>query len=40
MIGEQNSQENAGVKNVSTKVPLWVAELLNIICRARGTDIY
>ena len=40
MIGEQNSQDNAGVKNVSTKVPLWVAELLNIICRARGTDIY
>ena len=40
MIGEQNSQENAGVKNVSTKVPLWVANLLNIICRARGTDIY
>ncbi len=40
MIGEQNSQENAGVKNVSTKVPIWVAELLNIICRARGTDIY
>ena len=40
MIGEQNSQENAGVKNVSTKVPLWVAELLNIICAARGTDIY
>lgn len=40
MIGEQNSQDNAGVKNVSTKVPVWVAELLNIICRARGTDIY
>ena len=40
MIGEQNSQENTGVKNVSTKVPVWVAELLNIICRARGTDIY
>lgn len=40
MIGKQNSQDNAGVKNVSTKVPVWVAELLNIICAARGTDIY
>ena len=39
MIGEQNSQES-GFKNVSTKVPVWVAELLNIICAARGTDIY
>ena len=40
MIGEQNSQDNTGVKNVSTKVPVWVADLLNIICAARGTDIY
>lgn len=40
MIGEQNSQTNAGFKNVSTKVPVWVADLLNIICKARGTDIY
>ena len=40
MIGEQTSQENNGVKNVSTKVPVWVAELLNIICAARGTDVY
>ena len=40
MIGEQNSQDNTGIKNVSTKVPVWVAELLNIICAARGTDIY
>lgn len=40
MIKEQNSQENAGVRNVSTKVPVWVADLLNIICRARGTDLY
>ena len=39
MIGEQNSQES-GMKNVSTKVPMWVAELLNIICASRGTDIY
>ena len=39
MIGEQNSQES-GFKNVSTKVPVWVAELLNIICAARGTDVY
>ena len=39
MIGEQNSQES-GMKNVSTKVPVWVAELLNIICASRGTDIY
>ena len=39
MIGEQNSQES-NFKNVSTKVPVWVAELLNIICKARGTDIY
>lgn len=38
MIGEQNSQDKT--KNVSTKVPLWVADLLNIICKARGTDIY
>ena len=28
------------MKNVSTKVPMWVAELLNIICASRGTDIY
>jgi hypothetical protein len=40
MIREQQSQENAGVRNVSTKVPVWVADLLNIICRARGTDLY
>lgn len=39
MIGEQNSHEK-GFKNVSTKVPEWVADLLNIICKARGTDIY
>lgn len=39
MIGEQNSQDG-GFKNVSTKVPIWVADLLNIICKARGTDIY
>ena len=38
MIGEQNSQDKT--KNVSTKVPAWVADLLNIICKARGTDIY
>ena len=38
MIGEQNSQD--GTKNVSTKVPVWVAELLNLICASRGTDIY
>ena len=38
MIGEQRSQD--GTKNVSTKVPSWVADLLNIICKARGTDIY
>lgn len=40
MINDQKSQENAGVRNVSTKVPVWVADLLNIICKARGTDIY
>lgn len=40
MINDQKSQENAGVRNVSTKVPLWMAELLNIICAARGTEIY
>ena len=39
MIGEQNSQES-GMKNVSTKVPVWVADLLNLICASRGTDIY
>lgn len=38
MIGEQNSQD--GTKNVSAKVPKWVADLLNIICEARGTNIY
>ena len=38
MIGEQNSQD--GTRNVSTKVPVWVAELLNLICASRGTDIY
>mgnify|MGYP003472643107 FL=1 len=40
MINDQKSQENAGVRNVSTKVPVWVADLLNIICKARGTDAY
>lgn len=40
MINDQKSQENAGVRNVSTKVPVWMADLLNIICQARGTDIY
>ena len=39
MIGDQNSHAD-GYKNVSTKVPVWVADLLNIICKARGTDIY
>jgi hypothetical protein len=39
MIGKQDSQER-NIKNVSTKIPIWVAELLNIICQARGTDIY
>ena len=38
MIGEQNSQDKT--RNVSTKVPTWVADLLNIICISRGTDIY
>ena len=38
MIGEQQSQDH--FKCVGTKVPKWVADLLNIICRARGTDIY
>lgn len=38
MIGEQQSQNH--FKGVGTKVPKWVADLLNIICRARGTDIY
>ena len=40
MINEQQSQDNAGIRNVSTKVPVWVADLLNIICKARGTDLY
>lgn len=39
MIGEQNSH-NEGYKNVSCKVPDWVAELLNLICKSRDTDIY
>lgn len=40
MINEQQSQDNSGIRNVSTKVPVWVADLLNIICKARGTDLY
>ena len=39
MIGEQDSHSE-GYKNVSCKVPTWVAELLNIICKSRDTDIY
>lgn len=38
MTGEQKSQYRT--KNVSTKVPIWFADWLNIICAARGTDIY
>ena len=38
MTGEQISQNKT--KNVSTKVPIWFADWLNIICAARGTDIY
>ena len=38
MIGQQKSQDKT--KTVATKVPEWVADLLNIICKARGTDIY
>ena len=39
MIGPQDSHDE-GYKNVSCKVPAWVAELLNLICKSRDTDIY
>ena len=39
MIGEQKNKDD-GYVNVSTKVPPHIAELLNIIAKSRGTDIY
>ena len=39
MIGEQKNRDE-GYVNVSTKVPPHIAELLNIIAKSRGTDIY
>lgn len=39
MIGEQKTK-NDGYVNVSCKVPVWVAELLNIIADARGAKVY
>lgn len=39
MIGDQKNKDD-GYVNVSTKVPPHIAELLNIIAKSRGTDIY
>lgn len=39
MIGEQK-QKDSGYVTVSTKVPAHIADLLNIIAEAKGTDIY
>ena len=39
MIGNQQNKDD-GYVNVGTKVPPHVAELLNIIAAAKGTDIY
>ena len=38
-IGNQQTKDD-GYVNVSTKVPPHIAELLNIIAKSRGTDIY
>ncbi len=38
MIGEQE-QKKDGFVGVSCKVPIWVAELLNIIATARGINV-
>ena len=37
MIGDKQDQSFV---TVATKVPKWVAELLNLICLSRGTDLY
>lgn len=39
MIGEQKQRDD-GFVTVATKVPPYVAELLNIIAKSKGTDIY
>ena len=39
MIGNQQNRDE-GYVTVATKVPPHVAELLNIIAKAKGTDIY
>lgn len=39
MIGEQKNKDE-GYVNVSTKVPPHVAELLNILARMRGMEVY
>ena len=39
MIGEQKQRDD-GFVTVATKVPPHVAELLNIIAKSKGTDIY
>ena len=39
MIGEQKNRDE-GYVTVATKVPAHVADLLNIIAKAKGTDIY
>lgn len=38
-VGEQQSKEK-GYVNLSSKIPAWVADQLNIICELQGTDIY
>lgn len=39
MIGNQKTKDD-GYVNVSCKVPVWVADLLNIIAKARGAKTY
>lgn len=38
-VGNQQSKDD-GYVSIAAKVPVWVADLLNIICEARGTGLY
>ena len=38
-VGEQKTKAD-GYVQITGKVPSWVADLLNIICKARGCDLY
>lgn len=39
MIGKQKQSEEGGTVSVACKVPVWVAQLLNIIATARGINV-